>query len=132
MAEIVIELPTDDPADIIARDTRMLLPQIAERVDHDAHLLKGEGVDGERSGGGSILGRIAVNLATGEALGSLLDVVGNFFARKRGGKITARRADGASIEIDRDDLSDEQYDATLERFMAFAAAPVAARPAGSG
>jgi hypothetical protein len=119
MTAVILNLELDDDPGIISRDTRTLLENIADRVDPDAELARAEGADGERSGDTVLLGQVAMALISSGSVVALLEIVKSYFNRKRSGKFSVTRADGSSISVEMDDVSDEQFDRTVDRLFAF-------------
>lgn len=119
MGQLILQYVVDEDPGILARDTRELSRLLNENIDGDAELRTVEGEDDSRSGSKSVLGEIVVSILSNETISSILGVLKAFGARKRGGKFSVTRPDGASISVEIDDLSDEQFEGTVDRLFTF-------------
>ncbi|MEM8837056.1 MAG: hypothetical protein AAGE89_03100 [Pseudomonadota bacterium] len=119
MENLRLQLSGIDDPDLLQDDTIRLTEELSEAVDPAARRVQEQARPGERAGGAYLFGEIALALATSGAIAALLDVLKGYFGRRREAEIKVRRADGAELAIRANQLSQEEYDATLARADAF-------------
>jgi hypothetical protein len=122
MTLINLSLSLDEDEETVDRDTRRLLPHLLDSVDRNARIATGPAEENTRAAlETALLGQIALTLVSSGTVVAMLEILKAYFNRKRSGKFTMTRPDGASVSIELDDVSDEQFDKTVDRIFVFSA-----------
>ena len=116
MADLKIQILSDDYEDEVQHETRKLANLINEEMDADATIDVAEAQDGERAAGAVKIGSILLGFLSSASGLALIDILKSYFNRRSGDKIAVEFADGTKITVDGTMLEGESLDSVLASF----------------